>query len=185
MHVRRGGTWQSSLVRSPRVARMVAVALAGATLLLAACGGDDTLDTEKAASEIRRGLEGQTGLEVDGVTCPEEILADAGATFECVATLEGQRLQITVTQKDDDGNVRWEADQAVIDLRKAEREVAAQIAEQTGVPVSVDCGTRTVSINDPSDEFSCEYRARDGTAEGTISVTVKDTKGNVDFEVVE
>jgi hypothetical protein len=154
-------------------------------VVLGACGGNDTLDTDKAANEIRKGLADQGEVEVDKVTCPEDVLPEKDATFECTATLEGQRLRITVTQTDDKGNVHWEADQALIDLRKAESEVAKEIADQTGVPVRVDCGTRTVSINDPGDTLTCEYRAQDGTAEGTISVTVKDKKGNVDFEVVD
>ena len=43
------------------------------------------------------------------VDCPEDVPAGAGDTFRCTAVADdGSVATITVTQSDDQGNVRWE-----------------------------------------------------------------------------
>ena len=76
---------------------------------IATTGCRTTIDTENLEEQIAQGLKAQTGVTAESVNCPEDVEAEAGATFECTAEAEGGGMAtITVTQVDDKGNVRWE-----------------------------------------------------------------------------
>jgi type 1 fimbria pilin len=86
--------------------RLLVAAAAGA-LALAGCRA--TINTEDLEGQIKQGVEAQTDVTVRSVECPEDVAPEAGATFECTATADdGSTATITVTQKDDQGNVDWE-----------------------------------------------------------------------------
>ena len=163
-------------MRALRPTVLVLVALA-----LAACGSSDEIDIGKAERVIRDGVSTQLGVPVEVVRCPEKVKRAKGNDFSCTATIGTESLRIKVVQTDGKGNVRYSNDQAVIDLRKARDEIAGSIKQQTGIAVSVDCGERHYEVHDPKDTFEC--KASDGTVQRTVRITVKDTQGNIDFEV--
>lgn len=81
--------------------------LALAAVGLAACG-EAKLDTDRAESAIRSGITRQTGVKIDTVRCPDDVKAQRGETFRCVARASnGQRARVEVTQRDDEGSVSW------------------------------------------------------------------------------
>ena len=89
-----------------------AKAFLSAGLVLAAVGlaacGEAKLDTDRAESAIRSGITRQTGVKIDNVRCPEDVEAQRGETFRCVARASnGQRARVEVTQRDDEGSVSW------------------------------------------------------------------------------
>ncbi|WP_372791478.1 DUF4333 domain-containing protein [Paraconexibacter sp.] len=99
-----------------RAAVALALALAGA-VGAAGCGaevsvGGKTLNTGEAETQIAAGLTEQLGGDVS-VSCPEDVKVEKGATFECEATdpQSGETATVTVEQKDDEGNIRWEVAQ--------------------------------------------------------------------------
>ncbi len=50
----------------------------------------------------------QTGVKIDTVRCPDEVVARRGETFRCVALASnGQRARVEVSQRDDEGSVSW------------------------------------------------------------------------------
>jgi hypothetical protein len=81
-------------------------------VLLGACQvsvSDDTLDADKLELEVGRGIEEQTGIQVESVDCPDDVQIQAGDTFTCTVTAEdGSTAPVDVTQQDDEGNVTWE-----------------------------------------------------------------------------
>jgi Domain of unknown function (DUF4333) len=82
--------------------------LLGLAAALAAGGcGTKTVNTDKAAEEIEKGLTEQLNVKNVEVTCPDDVEAKKGDTFECTAKAQGESAKISVTQQDDDGNVRW------------------------------------------------------------------------------
>lgn len=81
-------------------------AVAVLALIGAAC--TSTLDTEGLEEQIAALLDERGGPEVTEVTCPDDIEAEAGATFECAATGDGVEWVVRVTQTDDQGNVEIE-----------------------------------------------------------------------------
>ena len=85
----------------------LATGLALAAGVLAACG-EAKLDTDRAESAIRNGITRQTGVKIDRVRCPDNVVAERGATFRCVALASnGQRARVEVRQRDDEGSVSW------------------------------------------------------------------------------
>jgi Domain of unknown function (DUF4333) len=85
------------------------LALATAALLVATgCNVDKQIDTDRAASDIKRTLSAESAGNVRSVRCPDKVAAEKGARFRCVATAsDGSRIRIVVTQTNSDGGVRW------------------------------------------------------------------------------
>ena len=86
--------------------RLLAVALAAVlSLVLAACG--NTLDLSDVEDTITKDAEA-AGLTVEEVDCPDDIEAKEGDTFDCTVKADGEELPLTLTQKDDDGNLEYD-----------------------------------------------------------------------------
>lgn len=84
-------------------------ALIGAILALSLGGCTPKIDGEKAEAAIKTGFKTQTGQELKTLTCPRDVVAKANATFPCKGqTTDGTDVVITVTIKDEAGNVAWE-----------------------------------------------------------------------------
>jgi hypothetical protein len=82
------------------LAGLVAVALAACTR---------TVNTDALEQQIAAELQAQAGVTPSSVDCPDDVEAEAGGTFTCTATTDdGSTATITVTQQDDEGNLRWE-----------------------------------------------------------------------------
>jgi hypothetical protein len=88
---------------SVRLAAVAALALA-----VAAC--TKTLDTEGLEDQLKTQIEAESpGTTITAVDCPADVEVEAGGTFECTAEEEsGATFTIRVTQRDDEGNVRWD-----------------------------------------------------------------------------
>jgi hypothetical protein len=85
--------------------------VAGAAVVLASCSfsasAGKTLNTDKAATEIAKGIRQQTGVTVK-VKCPSGVKIKKGKTFNCTATrTDGPPLNVAVTMTDGKGNVTW------------------------------------------------------------------------------
>ncbi len=87
-----------------RFARTATVLLLA--IVAAACS--KTLKIDQLEPQLEDQL--NTQLQTSGITvsCPSDVKAETGATFDCTGTLpNGDTLTIRVTQKDDNGNVTW------------------------------------------------------------------------------
>lgn len=86
--------------------------LLGAGLAFAACGSAGeppvTLNTGKIERAIERSSLAQRGVHPK-VSCPPEVAQEKGLVFSCTAVVEGTSTRFVVTQKDDAGHVRYEA----------------------------------------------------------------------------
>lgn len=87
--------------------RMLLGLLAVGALLLAGCG-TKRLNTDKLEGKIKQGIEQQAGVKVKTVNCPSNVKVKKGDVFTCTAeTSTGQKARVTVTQRDDKGNVNY------------------------------------------------------------------------------
>jgi uncharacterized protein DUF4333 len=85
----------------------VAAAIVVTALLASACG-DEELSTEPIEKDIQRGLTRQTRVQIQSVTCPDEVKPRAGDRFSCTAIYAGgEKARVRVTQRTDDGDVVW------------------------------------------------------------------------------
>ena len=77
-----------------------------AALVLTACGSK-VINTDKAETEIAKGLKQQLHLKGVTVKCPDDVKAKKGDTFNCTAKAGKQTARIAVVQQDDNGRISW------------------------------------------------------------------------------
>lgn len=166
---------------------LLAIGAVGVIVWLVATNSTDVqLDLERAERTITENLQTEyVGFEVDRVTCPDDVTIEAGSQFTCTTMIEGQELEILVTQDDDEGNVSFEKAQAAIPVGTAEEFIVNEFRQQ-GTAVTTTCGDREVVVVDPGSTIECAVTTDDGNTTTAI-VTVNDVLGNVslDFELGE
>ena len=152
-----------------RTRAVLALAVAAA---VAGCG---SLNTGKAESEIAKAIQSQVGVTVASVDCPKDVKPKAGAVFTCTATgKDGTAAEITVTQKDDKGNVHISA--PLVHVPTLEKNLAAKI----GGSAALDCPDLITVKQGAS--FTCDAKSSTGNTT-KVKVTFTDDQGNLQFEV--
>jgi hypothetical protein len=153
----------------------------GALLLF----GTKTLDTAEAERQIAQLTEDEAGVAPTDVSCPEDIEAQAGATFSCSASLEAQPISFTVTQTDDDGNVQINGENTFVDVAAVEASLNEQWSEAAGVAVVSTCDVdgHSVLVDAVGTPISCTVaNAEDASDSVEVAATV-DANGAVSYEV--
>ncbi|MEI2701342.1 MAG: DUF4333 domain-containing protein [Baekduia sp.] len=157
---------------------LVLAATGTAALSLAACG-TSTIDAAKGEQEISKAVRVQAGVPVKEVACPENVKIEKGGTFTCTVTAkDGTSGSVDVVQKDEDGNVSFDA--PFIHMDEAEASIITQIEEQ--VPgaagqVSVDCPD--IVVGKKGAPFECDGKA--GKETFTVKATQTDGQGRFRF----
>jgi hypothetical protein len=78
------------------------------TTVLSGCSSSN-LDIDKLETNIATEMQSQLGLSgTPTVTCPDSVPIEQGNVFTCTAELDGDTVDVEVTQTDDKGNVSWE-----------------------------------------------------------------------------
>jgi cytoskeletal protein RodZ len=149
--------------------------------------GSKTLDQGDAEQQVSAASEQLTGTAVADVSCPADVEVEQGGTFTCTATLEGQDISFTVTQKDDEGNVEITADNTFVPVSAVADEVNSQVEAEAGVELTTACdgGERTVLVDPAGERIPCTVtNAEDSSlsidvtaiveADGTVTVEYED-----------
>lgn len=147
-------------------------------LAVSACAGADQLDVAR----VRRAIDTRARVEYPGVVlgrtrCPNTVEKRRGTSFVCTLPVGGATLRVRVAQRDANGGVRLEAQQAVIQKPSVEQFVV----QHASIAATVSCGTRAVLVLAPGARFPCSVSFHDGSAE-TVTVRVVDTAGTVALE---
>lgn len=149
--------------------RVVKASWAAAGMLaLAACA--QTLDTDKLQSSIQSKL-GEVDLKADSISCPSSVEAKAGNSFECTATVNGVAVKVSVTQKDDQGNVSYDIGKEVFSTEKVTPAIESFFKDQGATAVTVSCPKGVVAAGGNGD-FTCTATADGQTY--TVKVPLKD-----------
>lgn len=98
-------------MRSPLT--LIAVSMFAAASLTACSGsvsvGSNNLDIDKLETTVASEMQKQLNLDAaPTVTCPDTVPIQKDNVFTCTATLDGESVDVKVTQTDDQGNVNWE-----------------------------------------------------------------------------
>jgi Domain of unknown function (DUF4333) len=136
--------------------------------------GPRTVEPESVQSEIVRITQTAVGVVPTDVRCPEEIRAEAGGTFACTASVEGQPVTYDVRQTDDQGTLTITYDR-LLKVAEVESVIAQQVGTDVEVPVNVECppAGRTVVVNAPGTPIACTAtNADDPSDSAAINVTV-------------
>jgi hypothetical protein len=140
--------------------------------------GDTVIDGGKATKFIGKTVTDQAGVRVKSVSCPDNVKAKKGGTFNCtVIAKDGTRGLVKVVQNDDKGNVRVSA--PFLHMREAEATIADQIKQQIKTDVTVTCPEIVVPVAGKT--FNCE--GSDGSKTRPIAVTLTDANGKFTFKV--
>jgi hypothetical protein len=154
----------------------------GAVLLF----GTKTLNTAEAERQITQLTEDQAGVAPTDVSCPADIEAEAGGSFACSASLDGQPIAFTLTQTDDNGNVEITSDNTFVDVATVEASLNDQLGAEAGVEVvsTCDAGGHSVLVDGIGTPISCTVaNAEDASDSVEVTATV-DESGAVSYDVV-
>lgn len=153
-------------------------------------GGGDTLNTEKLQTAVQAEIVKVVPNATADVSCPTGVKAESGATFDCTATVNGQQATIKVTQKDADGNVNFESQQAFLFQDKAQTAVTNFVTQKVPGTWQTACdmpGSQGgVYVAAVGSTFTCQISgttAEGASQSGTATVTVDDNQGNVSIKV--
>ena len=147
--------------------------------------GTKTLDSAEAERLISQATEEQSGVVPTDVSCPQDIEAEAGATFTCSAFLEDQPISFTVTQTDDDGNVQVDSVNTFVDVATVEASLTQQMGDAAGVEVFTVCHVdgHSVLVDGVGMLIPCTVtNAEDASDSVEVAATV-DEDGTVSYEV--
>jgi len=136
--------------------------------------GSRTVDPASVQQEIVRITQTAVGVAPTDVRCPAEIKAQAGGTFDCTATVDGQPVTYTVRQDDDQGHLTINYDR-LIKVDDVESVIAQQVGTDVDIAVTVECppAGRTVVVNAPGTPIACTAtNADDPSDSAAITVTV-------------
>ena len=150
---------------------VVVAGIATAALFLLA---PRTVEPQSVQREIVRITQTAVGVAPTDVRCPEGVRAEAGGTFTCTGTVDGQPMTYTVRQDDDKGHLTITNDR-MIKLSEVEGVLAQKVGSDVGVPVTISCEPtgRTVVVNAPGTPIACTAtNAADSTDSAGITVTV-------------
>ncbi|MCV7367814.1 hypothetical protein CRI77_07925 [Mycolicibacterium duvalii] len=158
-------------------------------MLVTACsfsfsaGGPDYDKLESGIADKLDDTYAQISRSTSGVTCPRsQPRPSAGDTFLCHAELDGEQVRVEVTVEDDDGNVRFDTLDIVFDMAKTAALLDADIEEQVGFPVTVQCGDG-LKVVPRGGAFTCTAVDRK-FVEKTVQVAV-DSDGNDNWQIVD
>ena len=152
---------------------------AGAFLLF----GGSTLDTEEAEGQISAQVQEQTGVAPDSVDCPSGVDVAEGTTSTCTVTLQGQDLDYTITQLDDEGNVSFTSDAVYVPVADVEALLAEAFADQDlQVEAGCDAGERTVLIAADGLSIPCTVVNVEDSSDTADVTALIDAAGTVTFE---
>ena len=83
----------------------------------------------------------------------------------------------------EDGNVNWETTttEGLLDVERAETQIADGIRQQLNVEAVVDCGEPRFRVSNIGDTFECSAKAGDDQA--TVRVEVISEDGNMNWSM--
>lgn len=173
----------------PKCRTGIVAAFAVIAVGLAACTA--TIDSADLESQLAEQFGEETGIEGLEVSCPDDIEAEQGKTFECeVSAPDGTSQSVEVTLTDDEGGFEAEpvgaaaqddGDTPTVDAATLESEIKQQLEEQrpAGGSIEIDCPTDVPDV--AGTEFLCVLTAEDGSQ---ADVAVVLTEGGFEAEVL-
>jgi hypothetical protein len=133
-------------MNGPRGGRRLALGALGAAAVIGmvgpGCGSSSQRTVDSAALEraVAATILGERHVQA-AVQCPSNVPMRAGLAFTCTARLDVGTYPIAVTEKDDQGHVRYgnQAPLVVLDVTKVERAIAQSILAQRKLTATVSC----------------------------------------------
>ena len=121
------------------------------------------------------------GVDLASIHCPPKTAAHKGAKLACIGTdALGNTATFSVTQTDDLGAIDWKVDAQIIDTKKFGDALEAQLGDQLGKQVDVQCVAQGV-ITKVGRPFAC-LALVDGQP-ARVACTTSDDQGHATCNV--
>jgi hypothetical protein len=120
------------------------------------CGGADEVDAATIESAIPAALIADHPELVTEVSCPGPIDRGEGVVTACTARIGGTAVELSVTQLDDDGQVRVVLARPLLDVDDLAARIGERLTTDVGVPTAVVCEGPAVRVLNVGDEISCD-----------------------------
>ena len=95
-----------------------------------------------------------------------------------------------MTQKDDQGNVSFESESAILFMNQAQEKITTELTKQVPGTWTTTCNPQGsndgIYVAKPQTTFDCSVSGTTAAGEqqnGTVEVTVTDNKGNITWKV--
>ncbi len=147
-----------------------------ATAALALSGCSSSLDSAKLSSTITAKINEVAPGATVAVTCPSDVKAQKGGTFDCTAVVDGQNVKLVVTQDDDQGNVSYKTAAKFIALNTMQTKINEQLTQQVPGNWETSCKpqgvTGTVYVAQPGSTFDCTVTGTTESGEAKTETAV-------------
>ena len=161
------------------------IALAALALALSACGGDDTVDADKAEQGIENSSLSSSTTQITSASCPDDVKKEKGKTFTCDVKLSGggkAEVTVTETSNHDTFTYAYKPGSVVLPGSTVDKEVEQSLD---------DAGVKNATVNCPSSvpvktgtTVTCPVTTSSG-AQATVSFTFSNSSGTVDSASVQ
>lgn len=187
------GPQRRALTAPAALLRTIAGVAAAGALALAGCGGDSTSTTTSPsrtvdAAQVESGIDKQLSTpaaEVSNVKCPDDVKAEAGATFKCSVTWSnGATGKVKVTQESLN-QFTYEPVSGSVQVpgSAVEKSIEQELDKQGAPNAQANCpDTITVKLDTT---VTCDLSGAGGQAAGNVTFTFSDASGTVDPSSVE
>lgn len=166
----------------------LAAGAVGGALALVGCGGASTSTTTSPtrtveAAQVESGIDQQLSTpttEVTSVTCPDDVKAETGATFNCSVTWSnGATGKVKVTQESLN-HFTYEPVSGSVQVPAApvEKSIEQELAKQGAPDAQANCPDNI--IVKVGTTVTCDLSGAGGQAAGTVTFTFSDASGTVD-----
>jgi hypothetical protein len=142
--------------------------------------GEKSQVVKQLEVQIANLLNPQLGVPITSVSCPNNIKIEAGSKYDCEAVADNTPFTVEVNIQDAQGGFKVNS-KGIVLLPKIERSIAANVKQQKGIDITVNCGGR-IKVARTGDTFECPVTLPDGKTQ-PAKITVNDDYGNVRFEL--
>ncbi|MEZ5169350.1 MAG: DUF4333 domain-containing protein [Acidimicrobiia bacterium] len=162
---------------------LLAVAALAVLVVLLVRSADVPLDLDKAEETMTENLQGNNpGVSVERVTCPNDVVVEKGGQFTCSTVIDGQDLEITVTQTDDQGKVDFSFSDAVVPVDDIESFLVEEYRKQ-GTRAVAFCAEegQQVLVTPKGSTIECLVQIPDGDGTTAVVTVKEDGSLTIDF----
>lgn len=142
--------------------------------------GEKSQTVKQLETQISNLLSPQLGVPITSVNCPSNVEIKAGSQYECQAVVDNTPFTVELNIQDASGAFKVNS-KGIVLLPKIERSIAANVKQQKGVDITVNCGGK-IKVARAGDTFECQATLPGGKTQ-PAKITVNDEYGNVRFEL--
>ncbi|MBW4621980.1 MAG: DUF4333 domain-containing protein [Cyanosarcina radialis HA8281-LM2] len=142
--------------------------------------GGKSQTVRQLETQISNLLSPQLGVPITSVNCPSNVEIKAGSQYECQAVVDNTPFTVELNIQDASGAFKVNS-KGIVLLPKIERSIAANVKQQKGIDITVNCGGQ-IKVARAGDTFECQATLPGGKTQ-PAKITVNDDYGNVRFEL--